>query len=81
MEGSILGPFLYIGFNFASLHGSGKIFDFMERLHILVTGFVKMTAPSFRNLPEILSTPAALEISIFLIVSEQYLQLLVSVGI
>ena len=65
MEGSILDPFLNIGFSFASLHGSGKIFDFMERLHISVTGFAKMTAPSFKNLPGRLSTPAALEISIF----------------
>ena len=37
----------------------------MERLHISVTGFVKMTAPSFKNLPGRLSTPASLEISIF----------------
>ena len=41
------------------------MFDFMERLHISVTGFPKMTAPSFKNLPGRLSTPAALEISIF----------------
>ena len=58
MEGSILDSFLKIGFNFAYLHGSGKIFDFMERLHVSVTGFAKMTAPSFKNLPERLSTPA-----------------------
>ena len=38
----------------------------MERFHILVIGFAKMTAPSFKNLPERLSIPAALEISIFL---------------
>ena len=37
----------------------------MERLHISVTGFAKMTAPSFKNLPGRLSTPGALEISIF----------------
>ena len=37
----------------------------MERLHISVTGFAKMTAPSFNNLPGRLSTPAALEISVF----------------
>ena len=43
-----------------------KFFDFMERLHITVTDFAKMTAPSFKNLPGRLSTPAALEISIFL---------------
>ena len=37
----------------------------MERLHISATGFARMTAPSFKNLPGRLSTPAALEISIF----------------
>ena len=57
--------FLNIGFDFASLHGSGKIFDFMDRLHISVTGFAKMTAPSFKNIPGKLSIPAALEISVF----------------
>ena len=65
MEESILDPFLNTDFNFASLHGSGKIFDFMEKLHISVAGFAKMTAPSFKNLPGRLSAPAALEISIF----------------
>ena len=73
MEGSILDPFLNISFNFASLHGSGKVFYFMERVHISGTGFAKMTAPSFKNLQGRLSTPTALEISIFLIVPEQYL--------
>ena len=65
LEGSILAPFLNIGFNFASLQGLGKIFDFMERLHISVTRFAKMTAQSFKNLAGRLSTPAALEILIF----------------
>ena len=51
LEGSTLEPFLNIGFDFASLHGSRKMFDFMERLHISVTGFAKITAPSFKNLP------------------------------
>ena len=37
----------------------------MERLHILVTGFAKMTAPSFKNLQGRLSILAALEISMF----------------
>ena len=53
----------------------------MERLHILVTGFAKMTVPSFKNLPRRLSIPTAVfEISIFfLIVSEQHLQLSISI--
>ena len=65
MEESILDPFLNIVFNFASLQGSGKILDFMEKLHISVTGFAKITAPFCKNLPGRLSIAAALEISIF----------------
>ena len=63
MARSILDPFLNIGFNFASLHESEKFFDFMEILHISVTGFAKMTAPSYKNVPRRFPTPAALEIS------------------
>ena len=37
----------------------------MEGLHILVTGFAKMTAPSLKNLPGRLSIPATLEMSKF----------------
>ena len=37
----------------------------MERLHILVTDFAKMTAPSFKNLPGRLSIHAALEMLMF----------------
>ena len=37
----------------------------MERLHISVTRFAKMTEQSFKNHAGRLSTPAALEISIF----------------
>ena len=36
----------------------------MERLHILVIGFAKIFAPSFKNFPERLSIPAALSIFI-----------------
>ena len=37
----------------------------MERLHILVTGFAKMTALFFKILPGRLSIPAALEMFFF----------------
>ena len=50
LEMFILDPFLNIGFNFASLNRSEKNPDFMQRLHFSVTGFAKMTAPSFENL-------------------------------
>ena len=65
MEGSIFEPFLNIGFNFASLHGSGKFTNFMERLHILVNGFAKMAVPSFKNLPGRLPIPATWEMPMF----------------
>ena len=57
-----LEPFLNIDFHFASFQKSKNIFDLMERLYSLVTGFAKMTAPSFKNLPERLSIPATLKI-------------------
>ena len=81
LEESILKPSLNGGFNFDRLNGSQKVPNFMERLHILVTGFAKMTVPSFKNLPRRLSIPTAVfEISIFfLIVSEQHLQLSISI--
>ena len=65
MEGSIPDPFLNIGFSSASLHGSGRITDFMERVHILVTDFAKITAASFENLLRRSSIPAASEMSMF----------------
>ena len=37
----------------------------MQRPHILLIGFAKMTAPSCKNVPGRLSIPAALEIRIF----------------
>ena len=55
--------------------------NFMERLQILLIGFAKATAPSFKHLPGRLSIPRALEVSMLLIDSEQHLQLLVSVEI
>ena len=36
----------------------------MEILHIFAIGFARIYAPSFKNLPEILSIPAAFEMSI-----------------
>ena len=48
-----------------NLHGSGKIPDFIEMLHILVAGFAKMTAPSFKNHPGKLSIAVTLEMSMF----------------
>ena len=60
----VLGPFLYNGFNLAILKSLGKSPEEMEILHIFGTGFTRMFAPPFKNLPEILSIPAAFEMSI-----------------
>ena len=63
-SGLVLDPFLYNGFNLAILQSLGKNPEEMEILHIFVIGFARIFAPSFKNLPEILSIPAAFEMSI-----------------
>ena len=63
-SGLVLDPFLYNGFNLAILLSLGKSPEEMEILHIFAIGFARIFAPSFKNLPEILSIPAAFEMSI-----------------
>ena len=63
-SGLVLDSFLYNGFNLAILQSLGKSPDEMEILHIFVIGFARIFAPSFKNLPEILSISAAFEMSI-----------------
>ena len=63
-SGLVLDPFLYNGFNLAILQSLGKSPEEMEILHIFVIGFARIFAPSFKNLPEILSIPAAFEMSV-----------------
>ena len=53
-----------IGLTFANLNALGNLFKDIERLQISVTGLVRTSAPSFRNLPGSLSMPAAFEVSI-----------------
>ena len=57
----VFDPFLYKGFNLAILPSIGKRPEEMELLHISAIGFTRICAPSFKNLPEILSIPAAFE--------------------
>ena len=63
-SGLALDPFLYNGFNLAILQSLGKSPEEVEILHIFVVGFSRIFAPSFKNLPEMLSIPAAFEMSI-----------------
>ena len=57
-------PFWKIGFNFATRQEFGKTPCEIERLQSAEMGFANMLAPSFKNLPENSSTPAALGLSI-----------------
>ncbi len=45
----------------ACLHLSGKVVKRIDKLHICVKGAARTLAPSFKNLPAILSRPAAFE--------------------
>ena len=58
-----MDPLLYNGFNLAILQSFGKIPEEMEILHISDTGFARIFAPSSKNLLEVLSIPAAFEMS------------------
>ena len=60
----VLDPFLYNGFNSAILQSLGKSPEEMEILHVFAIGFARIFAPSFKNLPQILSIPADFEMSI-----------------
>ena len=62
--GLVLDPFLYYGFNLAILQSLAKSPEEMEIFHIFAIGFARIFAPSFKSLFEILSIPAAFEMSI-----------------
>ena len=57
--GSVFEPFLNSGFNFAILQSDGNIEYFIDKLQIWEMGLAKTVAPSFKNLPDRLSRPAA----------------------
>ena len=70
--GKIIFLFLKIDFSLAILQTFWKTPCEIERLQSAEMGFANMLAPSFKNLPESLSTPAALELSIFTIIFEDF---------
>ena len=83
----VLGPFLCTGFNLSIMQSREKSLDKMDILHIFAIGFARAFAASFENLPEILSIPAAFEMSIhcktsktFFSVVKVRLQLLFNIG-
>ena len=54
-------PFLKNGLAFAILQLLGNEFGLIERLQSWEIGLAKISTPSFRNLPDKLSMPAALD--------------------
>ena len=59
-NGPVFLPFLNKGFSFATLQVLGKTPREIDRLQRPETGFGRMSAPSFKNLPESLPTPVDL---------------------
>ena len=57
--GSVFDPFLYNGLSLAILQSKGNFELFIERLHSFDIGKTKTTAPSFENLQDKFSIPAA----------------------
>ena len=58
--GSVLAPFLNIGFNLTILHFSRKIGSFIDKYIIFIKIRANTSAPSFGNLAGIWSTPMSL---------------------
>ena len=58
--GSVLAPFLNIGFNLAILHSSGKVDNFIDKFILFLKGKANTSAQSLRNFAGIWSIPAAL---------------------
>ena len=59
--GSVLELFIKKGLTFATLQLLGNEFSLIERLQSLEIGLAKISALPFRNLPDKLSMPAALD--------------------
>ena len=58
--GAVFEPFLNSGFNFVILQSDGSYEYFIDKSQIWETGLAKTVDPSFENLPDRLSRPAAL---------------------
>ena len=63
---------LYNGFDLAILPSLGKSPAKMEVLHISAIAFARIFAPSFKELPEILSIPAAFDMSVHCKISKTF---------
>lgn len=57
--GSFSMSLLYRSLSFATLQSFSKCDKLMDKLHICVIGMASKSAPSFKNLPDILSIPLA----------------------
>ena len=65
--------FLNIAFIFGTLQAFVKARWEIDRLQSEETGFARMPAPSFKNLPESLATPAALDFLISCMIFKTFL--------
>ena len=61
---------MYGRFNLAILQSLGKSPEKMEVLHISVIGFARIFIPSLKNICEILSIPAAFQMSVYFKISK-----------
>lgn len=52
IDGSVFFPVLNIGFSFATMQAFKKAPREIDRLQSAETGFAKMSAPSFKNVPK-----------------------------
>ena len=71
-DGLVFLPFLNIGVSFTTLQALGNTPREIDRLQRAETGLARMSAPSFKNLPESLSIPAASELLISCMISKTY---------
>ena len=62
-----MGHFFYV-LSFATLQAFGKVLEVIER-QISLKGFARISAPSFKNTPEILSIPATSKCQYFTLFS------------
>ena len=63
-DGSVFFPFLNEGFSFTTLQALRKTLRKFDRLQRAETSFARMSALSYKNFPENLSSPAVLELLI-----------------
>ena len=72
LGGAVFFPFKKIGFSLQFYKHLRRLPVRLRDYTVQKWGFAIMFAPSFKNLPESLSTPAALELSIFVIIFKTF---------